>query len=87
MACCYDSIGEYSSAITILAQLVLLNPKSVSMLRKLASIYIKIGQLSNAKVLYEKILLQWNVSHEIYFEFAHLCVITNDMDKAEKILK
>ena len=83
LACCYDAIGEYTSAITILAQLVLLNPKSVSMLRKLASIYIKIGQLSNAKLLYEKILIQGNVSHEIYYEYAHLCVRTNDMDKAE----
>lgn len=87
LACCYDAIGEYTSAITILAQLVLLNPKSVSMLRKLASIYIKIGQFSNAKMLYEKILIQGNVSHEIYYEFAHICVKTNDMDKAEKILK
>lgn len=87
LACCYDAVGEYASAITILAQLVLLNPKSVSMLRKLAGIYIKIHQYSNAKVLYEKILIQGNVSPEIYYEFAHLCVKTNDMDKAEKILK
>ena len=38
LACCYDAIEDYTSAITILAQLVLMNPKSVSMLRKLASI-------------------------------------------------
>ena len=87
LACCYDAVGDYTSAITILAQLVLANPKSVSMLRKLASIYIKINQFANAKVLYEKILIQGNVTPEIYYEFAHLCVKTNDMDKAEKILK
>lgn len=87
LACCYDAVGDYTSAITILAQLVLVNPKSVSMLRKLASIYVKINQFANAKVLYEKILIQGNVTPEIYYEFAHLCVKTNDMDKAEKILK
>ena len=87
LACCYDAAGEYPSAIAILAHLVLLNPKSVSMLRKLASIYVKIHQFGNAKALYEKILIQGNVSFDIYYEFAHLCVKTDDMDKAEKILK
>lgn len=87
LACCYDAVGDYTSAITILAQLVLVNPKSISMLRKLASIYVKINQFGNAKALYEKILIQGNVTPEIYYEFAHLCVKTNDMDKAEKILK
>ena len=57
------------------------------MLRKLASIYVKVGQFMSAKDLYEKILIQGNVSFEIYYEFAHLCVKTNDMDRAEKILK
>ena len=87
LACCYDAAGEYASAIAILAHLVLMNPKSVSMARKLAGIYIKINQFANAKVLYEKILLQGNVSYEIYYEFAHICVKTDDMDKAERILK
>lgn len=87
LACCYDAVGEYASAIAILAHLVLLNPKSVSMSRKLANIYIKVGKLLNAKELYEKIIRQGNVSHEIYYEFAHICVKTNDGDKAEKILK
>ncbi len=87
LACCYDAVGEYASAIAILAHLVLLNPKSVSMSRKLANIYIKVGKLLNAKELYEKIIRQGNVSHEIYYEFAHICSKTNDSDKAEKILK
>ncbi len=87
LACCLDAKGEYASAIAILAHLVLLNPKSVSMSRKLASIYIKIRQYANAKNLYEKIIMQGNVSFEIYYEFAQLCAKTNDMDKAEKILK
>lgn len=87
LACCYDAVGEYASAIAILAHLVLLNPKSVSMSRKLANIYIKVGKFLNAKELYEKIIVQGNVSYEIYYEFAHICVKTNDGDKAEKILK
>ena len=57
------------------------------MSRKLANIYIKIGKFLNAKELYEKIIRQGNVSHEIYYEFAHICAKTNDSDKAEKILK
>ena len=57
------------------------------MSRKLASIYVKVGQFVKAKELYEKILIQGNVSFEIYYEFAHICVKTGDMDKAEKILK
>ena len=87
LACCYDAAEDYPKAIIILAQLVLLNPKSVSMARKLASIYMKIGKYLNAKELYEKIIKQGNVSYEIYYEFAHLCAKTNDTDKAEKILK
>ena len=31
--------------------------------------------------------MQGNVSYEIYYEFANICVKTNDFDKAEKILK
>ena len=87
LACCYDAAGDYANAIGILAHLVLLNPKSVSMARRLAGIYVKIGQFVSAKELYDKILLQGNVSFEIYYEFAHICVKTNDIDKAEKILK
>src|SRR5699024_3169442 len=44
-------------------------------------------QIQQAKEIYEKILVQGNVSFEIYYEFAHLCTMTNDMDRAEKILK
>lgn len=87
LACCYDAVGEYASAIAILAHLVLLNPKSVSMSRKLAGIYVKVGKLLNAKEIYEKIIIQGNVSYEIYYEFANICLRTNDSDKAEKILK
>ena len=80
-------IGEYNYAIGILAHLVLLNPKSVTMSQKLANLYMKINQPLNAKEIYEKIILGGSVSFEIYYEFAHICAKTGDMDKAEKILK
>ena len=87
LVCCYELIEEYQLAINILQNLVVLNPKSVSMSHKLANLYLKIGQPMQAKVIYEKIILQGNVSYDLYYEFAHICVITNDLDKAEKILK
>ena len=87
LACCYEMSGEFEHAISILAKLVALNPKSVSMGRKLASLFLKVNQPMQAKNIYEKILVQGNVSHEVYYEFAHICTITKDMDKAEKILK
>ena len=55
--------------------------------QKLASLYLKIGQPMKAKEIYEKILVQGNASFDVYYEFAHICRITKDMDKAEKILK
>ena len=57
------------------------------MSRKLANIYLKVGKFLNAKEIYERIIRQGNVSYEIYYEFAHICLKTNDSDKAEKILK
>lgn len=87
LACCYELIGEYNYAIGILAHLVILNPKSVTMSQKLASLYMKINQPLSAKEIYEKIILGGSVSFEIYYEFAHICAKTGDMDKAEKILK
>lgn len=87
LACCYEMTGEINYAIGILARLVTLNPKSVSMGQKLASLFLKIGHTQQAKEIYEKILVQGNVSFEVYYEFAHICTLTQDMDKAEKILK
>lgn len=87
LACCFEEKGEYRFAIGILARLVALNPKSVSMSQKLAGLFLKVNQPLQAKELYEKIIIQGNVSPELYYEFAHICVLTNDTDKAEKILK
>lgn len=87
LACCYEMTGELDYAIGILSRLVSLNPKSVSMSQKLANLFLKTGQPLRAKDIYEKIIVQGNVSYEIYYEFAHICRITKDIDKAEKILK
>lgn len=87
LACCYEAIGAHQYAIGILAHLVMLNPKSVSMSQKLADIYMKVNQPLHARELYEKIIMQGNVSPDLYYEFAHICVKTGDLDKAEQILK
>ena len=87
LVCCYEAKGEYEKAISILQHLVMLNPKSTTMARKLADLYIKVNQPMNAKVIYEKLVTMGNVSFDLYYEYAHICIITKDMDKAEKILK
>ena len=87
LACCFEQKGEYTFAIGILARLVALNPKSASMSKKLANLFLKIDRPLQAKELYEKIIVQGNVSFETYYEFANICIMTDDMDKAEKILK
>ena len=87
LACCYEMKGDYTYAVGILAHLVMLNPKSVNMAQKLANIYVKIDKPAQAKEIYEKILLQGNVNEDLYYEFAHVCLLINDTDKAEKILK
>ena len=55
--------------------------------KKLASIYMQIGQYSNAKEVYERIIKQGSVAYETYYELALLCVKTDDTDRAEQILK
>ena len=87
LACCYEMKEDYNYAIGILSHLVMLNPKSATMAQKLANLYIKVRKPAQAKDIYEKILLQGNVNEDLYYEFAHVCILTNDTDKAEKILK
>ena len=57
------------------------------MIQKLASIYIKTGQVDKAKNLYEKIVMQGAVTPDIYYEYAILSMKTGDFDQAEKIFK
>jgi len=87
LACCYEKIKEYSFAIGILDQLVLLNPKSKIMAQKLAKLYLLTDQPLKAKEIYEKIINIGIVSEEIYYQYALICVKTDNLDTAEKILK
>jgi len=87
LACCYEMIGEYTYAIGILDQLILLNPKSTTMTQKLAGLYLKINQPLKAKEIYRKIIAQGTVSVDVYYEYALLCTKTGDISTAETILK
>lgn len=87
LACCLELVGAYEPAISILTQIIMLKPKSVNVLKKLASIYVITGQLVFAKEMYERIIRQGNVSYELYYQLAMLCVKTSDIDRAEEILK
>ncbi len=87
LACCYELIGEYKFAIGILEQIVLLNPKSTIMAQRLANLYIKVNQPLNAKEIYEGMISKGIVSAEVYYEYALICVNTNDVPTAETILK
>ena len=57
------------------------------MSRKLASIFLKTHQPLLAKEIYERLILLGNVGFDVYYEFAHVCILVKDTDKAEKILK
>jgi tetratricopeptide (TPR) repeat protein len=57
------------------------------MSRKLADIFLKIQKPELAKEIYERVLLLGNIGFEVYYEYAHVCIILKDTDKAEKILK
>ena len=46
-----------------------------------------IGQYSNAKEIYERIVKQGTTSYQTHYELALLCVRTDDIDRAEQILK
>lgn len=56
-------------------------------MKKLAGIYMASGQYSKAKEIYEKIVTQGTTSFQLYYELALLCVKTDDIDRAEQILK
>ena len=64
-----------------------MNPKNANYLKKLASIYMTTGQFANAKEIYERIIKQGSVNPQTYYELSILCVKTNDLDRAEQILK
>lgn len=87
LACCLQMLGEFEPAISILNQLLVLKPKSMEVMKKLAAIYITIGQIANAKEVYERIVRQGVTTYSPYYELALLCVKTSDTDRAEQMLK
>ena len=65
----------------------MLKPKSATILKKLAALYIGTGHISRAKDIYEKIIKTGITDYKPYYELALLCVKTGDTDRAEQMLK
>lgn len=84
---CYEALGQISTAISMLEEMVYLNQKFVLPAQKLAGLYIKTNQLNKAKDIYDQILLKNNPSPEILHQYAVLSSSLCDTDTAEKILK
>lgn len=84
---CYEALGEYQTAITMLEGMVYVNPKFILPAQKLASLYIKTNQLNKAKDIYDKILLKNKVTAEVLHQYAILSSSLCDTDTAEKMLK
>ena len=87
LAGCLQVVGQYDAAISILVQLCMINPKSVNILKKLASLYIVTGQISKAKEIYERIIKHGGTDFMPYYELAMLSIKTGDTDRAEIMLK
>lgn len=87
LACCYEKIGDYETSIEYLEQLILMQPRSLIMLQKLAKLLISSNQFSRAKLIYETIIAGGFVSDDIYYNYAMVCTKTGDLDIAERIFK
>lgn len=84
---CYEAMGDVYTAILMLEKMVFVNQKFILPAQKLASLYIKVNQLSKAKEIYDNILLKNNPSAEILHQYAILSSSLYDTDTAERILK
>ena len=84
---CYEALGEYKTAISMLEEIVYVNPKFILPAQKLASLYIKTQQLNKAKDIYDKILLKNKVTAETFHQYAVLSSSLCDTATAEKMLK
>lgn len=87
LACAFHAIKDYQKAISLLENLSLVNTKTTQIAEKLADIYIEIGNFDSAKNVYATLMHKGKVSPNIYYQYAMLCAKTNEMDKAESILK
>lgn len=84
---CLEALGDVNTAIDMLEKMVYLNQKFVLPAQKLASLYIKVNNLSKAKEIYDNILLKNNPTAEILHQYAILSSSLCDTDTAERILK
>ena len=84
---CYEALGDIQTAISMLENIVYVNPKFILPAQKLASLYIKTNQLNKAKEIYDNILLKNKLTAETMHQYAILSSSLCDTDTAEKILK
>ena len=70
LACAYHELKRYPEAIRLLAQLVTLNPKSISMGQKLADCYEKTGNTELAKKVYTNMIRLGKIPPEVYYRYA-----------------
>ncbi len=84
---CYEAIGDTQTAISMLEAIVYINPKFVLPAQKLANLYIKENKLSQAKQLYDNIILKNNPTADVMHQYAVLSSSLCDTDTAERILK
>ena len=84
---CYEAVGDIQTAILMLEGIVYVNPKFILPAQKLANLYIKTNKLSQAKQLYDNIILKNNPTAEVMHQYAVLSSSLCDTDTAERILK
>ena len=80
-------MGEIQTAITMLEKIVYLNQKFMLPAQKLAGLYIRTGQLTKAKEIFDNILLKNNPTADTLHQYAVLSSSLCDTDTAERILK
>ncbi len=84
---CLEALGDTKTAINMLEKMVFVNQKFILPAQKLASLYIKVNNLSKAKDIYDNILLKNNPTAETLHQYAVLSSTLCDTDTAERILK
>ena len=87
MVTCYEALHDYKTAISILENMLYINPSFVLPAQKLANLYLKTNQLNKAKEIYEKIILKKKPTAENLHQYAIISSSLCDTDTAEKMLK
>ncbi len=87
LAVAYRATGNYQKSISLFENLLMRSPSNLVFLEHLASLYIEIQEFEKSKAIYSSMIEKGNASHEVYYKYAMVCARTNDIDKAEFILK